>query len=228
MGPPAAPTLLRCSPRPVLCRARTEIPIGDTFPAVTNTTYVAPSASLVGDVNVGDACYIGYGAVLRGDEAAVNVHLKSRIGDGAVLATAKSVATGLNAETFVGNYSTVGAGCVLRSATLDGFCVVGDNSVLGEGSIMEECSELEAGSVLPAGHRVPAGEVYGGNPATFVRMLSKTEAFERRTAAQEAYTMITTAHRDEFLPVGSEWKDAEARREALAKLLASKDPALAA
>ena len=148
------------------------------------------------------------GAVLRGDEAAVNVHLKSRIGDGAVLATAKSVATGLNAETFVGNYSTVGAGCVLRSATLDGFCVVGDNSVLGEGSIMEECSELEAGSVLPAGHRVPAGEVYGGNPAAPVRKLSKEEIDHHKHSA-EMTAVLAAKHEEEFLPYGTLYQQRE-------------------
>ena len=106
--------------------------------------------------------------------------LQARIGDRSVLSAAAAVATGMNAETVVGNMCSVGAGCLLRSATLDAFAVVGDGCVLEEGTIMEECSELLPGSVLPAGYRVPAGEVYGGAPAEFVRELSKYEAFERR------------------------------------------------
>ena len=88
--------------------------------------------------------------------------LQARIGDRSVLSAAAAVATGMNAETVVGNMCSVGAGCLLRSATLDAFAVVGDGCVLEEGTIMEECSELLPGSVLPAGYRVPAGEVYGG------------------------------------------------------------------
>lgn len=148
--------------------------------------------------------------------------LQARIGDRSVLSAAAAVATGMNAETVVGNMCSVGAGCLLRSATLDAFAVVGDGCVLEEGTIMEECSELLPGSVLPAGYRVPAGEVYGGAPAEFVRELSKYEAFERRRHANDAYASNTVAHRDEFLPNGGPWKESEARREELRELLDQK------
>lgn len=84
--------------------------------------------------------------------------------------------TGLMAATVIGRYCTVGQGCLLRSATIENECIVGDRSILLEGSLMENHSVLAPGSVLPPGRLVPAGQLWAGNPARFVRDLTKDEA----------------------------------------------------
>jgi carbonic anhydrase/acetyltransferase-like protein (isoleucine patch superfamily) len=84
--------------------------------------------------------------------------------------------TGLSAATVIGRYCTVGQGCLLRSATIEHECIVGDRSILLEGSLMESHSVLAPGSVLPPGRLVPARQLWAGNPARFVRDLTKDEA----------------------------------------------------
>ena len=59
-------------------RSRQQIPLGELYPSVANSSFVAPNATLVGDVNVGDGCYVGYGVVLRGDQSPVEIYHKVR------------------------------------------------------------------------------------------------------------------------------------------------------
>ena len=70
---------------------------------------------------------------------------------------------------------TIGQGCLLRSATVESECLIGDRSVLLEGSLVESHAVLAPGSVLPPGRLVPGGQLWAGNPARYVRDLTKDE-----------------------------------------------------
>ena len=83
--------------------------------------------------------------------------------------------TGLSAATVIGKYVTVGQGCLLRSATVEDKVVIGDRSILMEGCLVESNSVLAPGTVLPPGRLVPSGQLWAGNPARYVRDLSKDE-----------------------------------------------------
>lgn len=95
--------------------------------------------------------------------------------------------TGLSAATTVGRYVTIGQGCVLRSATIEDEVLIGEKCVLMEGSLVENHSILAPGSVLPPGRLVPSGQLWAGNPAKFVRELTKDEASLQ-------YLLYHTAH----------------------------------
>ena len=110
--------------------------------------------------------------------------------------------TGFSARTFIGDYVTIGQGCILRACTVEDNSVVGDGCILQEGSLVDRDAMLEPGSLLPSGARVPSGEVYGGSPAAFVRKLSKDELAEFKVTA-EATSSLATKHADEFLPYGT-------------------------
>lgn len=127
---------------------------------------------------------------------------------------ARSSPTGLSAATEIGRNVTIGQGCVLRSVVIADECVVGDKCLLLEGSMMEKNSVLAPGSVLPPGKRVPSGQVWGGNPARFVRNLTKDEKAEIPVLAQAIYP-ITEKHADEFLPVSGAYIEAENLRKIL-------------
>lgn len=115
------------------------------------------------------------GCVLRGDLNRIRVSNFSNIQDRTVIHAARSSPTGLSAATTIGEYVTVGPGCVIRSCKIGDRCVIGEKSVLMEGSVIEKEAIMEAGSVLPPGKYVPAGEVWGGNPAKFIRKCTNDE-----------------------------------------------------
>jgi len=122
--------------------------------------YIAPTAVLIGDVEVGAGASVWFGAVLRGDEAAIKVGDGANIQDNVVVHCAHDLPTLIERNASVGH-----------SALLEG-CVVEQGAVVGMGATMLQRSRLGAGSMLAAGavlgegKSVPAGHLAAGVPAT--------------------------------------------------------------
>lgn len=83
--------------------------------------------------------------------------------------------TGLSAQTRIGMYVSVGQACVLRSTTIEDECIIGNKCVLMEGSLVEKNSILAPGTVVAPGRLIPSGQLWSGNPARFVRDLTRDE-----------------------------------------------------
>ena len=122
--------------------------------------YIAPTAVLIGDIEVGAGASVWFGAVLRGDEAAI------KVGDGANIQDNVVVHCAHDLPTLIGRNATIG-----HAALLEG-CVVEEGAVVGMGATMLQRSRLGAGSMLAAGavlgegKSVPAGHLAAGVPAT--------------------------------------------------------------
>jgi carbonic anhydrase/acetyltransferase-like protein (isoleucine patch superfamily) len=147
-------------------------------PRVHRDAYVAPTAVLIGDVEVGPGASIWFGVVLRGDESTITVGAGSNVQDNSVIHCAADL------PTVIGQNVTIG-----HQALLEG-CVVEDGAVVGMGSIMLQRSRLGAGSmlaagaVLPEGREVPPGHLAAGVPALVKKPLSGSSAsWVTRTAA---------------------------------------------
>ena len=142
-----------------------EFELGGLRPQVHPDAYIAPTAVLIGDVHVAQHASIWFGAVLRADEAAIEIGEGANVQDNAVLHCAKNLPTILEKNASVGH-----------SAQLEG-CVVEEGAVVGMGATMLQRSRLGAGSMLAAGAvlqegaHVPAGHLAAGVPATVKRPL---------------------------------------------------------
>ena len=108
----------------------------------------------------------------------------TNIGDRTVIQSAAINPTGFSARTYIGDFVTVGQGCILRACTVDDKSVIGDGCIIQEGALVDRAAMLEPRSLLPAGARVPSGEVWGGSPAAFIRKLSKEEVTEHEQGAE--------------------------------------------
>jgi carbonic anhydrase/acetyltransferase-like protein (isoleucine patch superfamily) len=126
--------------------------------------YLAPNASIVGDVTIGDQCSIWFNAVLRGDVNRIRIGNKVNVQDGAVIHC-----TYQKAETIIGNNVSIGHHAIVHG------CTVQDNVLIGMGAIIMDHSEIgtnsivAAGAVVLEGTRVEAGTVYGGVPARKIK-----------------------------------------------------------
>jgi len=185
-----------------LCRHRALMNLYDQRPKLSSGVFVAPNASVIGSVEIQDHSSVWYGAVIRADQSSIHVGGFSSIGDRTVIQSAAINPTGFSARTYIGDYVTIGQGCIMRACTVDDNSVVGDGCIIQEGALVDRNAKLEAGSLLPSGARVPSGEVYGGSPAAFVRKLSKEELTEFQVTA-EATSNLAAKHADEFLPYGT-------------------------
>jgi carbonic anhydrase/acetyltransferase-like protein (isoleucine patch superfamily) len=174
-------------------------------PFKTNDTFIAPSASVIGDVTNWDQSSVWYKAVVRADSThSITIGFSSSVGEGSVVNTLSSSAeleSGLPPDMHVGHFVTIGSGCVLKSCRIDDLVVVGDKSTILEGSLVENHVILEAGTVVAPYQRIPSGQKWAGNPATFVAELTPEE---RESIKGKAIKIHETAkeHILEFLPYG--------------------------
>lgn len=190
------------------------IPLGQWLPKVAVDAYVAPNVVLAGQVTVWDGSSVWNGAVLRGDLNKITVGFCSNVQERCVVHAAWSSPTGLPAQTLIDRYVTVGAYSLLRSCTIEPECIIGQHSILMEGSLVETRSILEAGSVLPPGRRIPSGELWGGNPARFIRTLTNEETLEIPKLAV-AINHLSGDYFSEFLPYSTIYLEVEKFKKSL-------------
>lgn len=175
-------------------------------PFVTNDTFIAPTASVIGDVTNWDQSSVWYGAVVRADAShSITIGFKSSIGEGSVVTTLRKNATlqtGFPPVCHVGHYVTVGAGSVLKSCRIDDLVIIGEKSTILEGALVEANTILEPGTVVPPYARIPSGQKWGGNPARFISHLTPNELDSIKKASLEVQERAKE-HLTEFLPVGN-------------------------
>jgi len=176
---------------------------------VATDAFVAPNASVVGRVALGAKSSVWYGAVVRGDLNTVTIGKYSAIQDRAVIHTAASVEGHVEAHAVVGNYVVVGPGALLQSCTLQDYAVVGAGAVVMEGALVESHARVGEGAVVHPGRRIPSGQLWAGNPAVFVRDLTKGEIAEAEGHAEEV-SKDAEEHSAEFLPYTTAYRQAEA------------------
>lgn len=135
-------------------------------PTIADDTFVAPSASLIGDVTIGKASSVWYGAIVRGDVNTVTIGDCTSICDGAVIHVAKIQG---DIPTTIGDRVLVRSRAMIHAATIGHGCVVGENAQVLDGSVVHDRSFVEPASIVTPGTVIPSGQVWGGSPASYVR-----------------------------------------------------------
>ena len=173
-----------------------EFELGGKRPSVHPDAYIAPTAVLIGDVDIGAGASVWFGAVLRADEAQIKVGAGANVQDNAVIHCAKNLPTLIEENASVGH-----------SAQLEG-CVVEQDAVVGMGATMLQRSRLGKGSLLAAGavlgegSEVPAGHMAAGVPATVRKPLDGSSGNWVGITAQH-YRDRAVAYREKLRPISS-------------------------
>ncbi|MDN2568199.1 phenylacetic acid degradation protein PaaY [Aquibium sp. A9E412] len=152
-------------------------------PVVHPTSFLHPTASLIGDVIVGPGCYIAAGASLRGDFGRIVVAGDSSIQDCCTLHT------GADSDCVIGRGATVGHGAVVHGATVGENALVGMNAVILDGAVIGAECLVAALSLVKSGMRAPARSLIAGNPARLVRTLP-AEAIVWKNDGDGAYQRL--------------------------------------
>jgi carbonic anhydrase/acetyltransferase-like protein (isoleucine patch superfamily) len=138
----------------------------DREPTVSSTAWIAPTATLVGDVRVEDDASIWYGAVLRADFGPIVLRRGANVQDGSVLHG------GTQPVTEIGEGATVGHLCVVHGAVIAAEALIGNGATVLDGAVIGRRALVAAGSVVPPGMIVPAGMLAVGAPARIAREVS--------------------------------------------------------
>jgi len=162
-------------------------PLFSLKPSLAMGTFVAPTASIVGDVEIGGQSAVWYGATLRGDLSQVRVGENTVIGE-------HSVITG---KTQVGNRVYIGGKTVLQDCIIHNNVRIGEFSSIHEGSVIEDGAILLENTRVYQGVVIPSGQVWGGSPAEFIRNVTDAD---RMAFAQVLTNELKRArtHAEEF------------------------------
>ena len=145
-------------------------PFGSKTPRLGEGAFVAPSASVIGDVIIGARSSIWYGAVLRGDVESIRIGDETSIQDNTVIHVDSS-----GFSTVVGNRVTVGHSVVLHGCRVDDNALIGIGSIVLNGAEVGEGAMVAAGSLVTPGTKIPAGMLALGSPARVKRPLTEEE-----------------------------------------------------
>jgi carbonic anhydrase/acetyltransferase-like protein (isoleucine patch superfamily) len=159
-------------------------------PRVDETAFVAPTATLVGDVIVEAGASIWYGAVLRADYAPVIVRAGANVQDGAVLHGPPGL------TTDVGRGATVAHNCVVHGAVLGEECLIANGSIVLDAARIGARSLVAAGSVVAANTEIPPGVLAAGSPAVVKRPIDGSPAQFWVDANPSAYAELAQRHLD--------------------------------
>jgi len=144
--------------------------VAPALPGANN--FIAPSASVIGNVTIGEHSSIWYGATVRGDVNTVKIGQKTSIGDRAVVHVAKIQG---DFPTQIGNNVTIGANAIVHACTIEDLVVIGESAQVMDGATISSNSVIAPASIVTPGTKVPGGELWSGSPAKKERVLTSDE-----------------------------------------------------
>jgi carbonic anhydrase/acetyltransferase-like protein (isoleucine patch superfamily) len=156
-------------------------------PEISSTAWIAPTATLVGDVTVGDDASVWYGAVLRADFGPVVIRRGANVQDGSILHG------GSAPVTEVGEGATIGHLCVLHGAVIGAEALIGNGATVLDGAVIGDHALVAAGATVAPGMSVPPGMLAVGTPARVVREITGT-AKEWVDTNPEVYRQLARRH----------------------------------
>lgn len=132
-------------------------------PQIGSDTYISETALVIGDIKIGNNCYIGHGAILRGDYGTIEIGNGSAIEEGVVIHSAP------NKTCFIGDNVTIGHGAIIHSKFIGNFSTIGMGAIVSLGAEVGGNSIIAEGSVVKTDQKIPEDTVAGGNPAKLIR-----------------------------------------------------------
>jgi carbonic anhydrase/acetyltransferase-like protein (isoleucine patch superfamily) len=135
-------------------------------PKIGRNVFIAPTAVIIGNVEIGDNASIWYGVVLRGDEGRIVIGAGSNVQDNSVIHTTPHLPTILEEDV------TIGHGALLEGCTVHRGAVVGMGAIVLHQASIGEQAMIAAGAVVTPGTEIPARALAAGSPAVVKKELS--------------------------------------------------------
>ncbi len=154
---------------------------GERVPSVGDGTYVSETAQVIGNVAIGKNCYVGHGAILRGDYGTITIGDESVIEEGVVVHAPP------DEHCSIGNRVVVGHGAIIHARS------IGDSALIGMGAVLSIRSDIGTqaivaeGSVVRHGQIVPPSAMMAGNPSRKVREITRKD-LDRHKYSIDLYT----------------------------------------
>jgi carbonic anhydrase/acetyltransferase-like protein (isoleucine patch superfamily) len=154
-------------------------------PAMKINTWIAPTASVIGNVTMGEDVSIWFGAVVRGDVHYITIGDRSNIQDLSMVHVThyKKEDMSDGNPTIIGNDVTVGHRVMLHGCTIEDACLIGMSATILDGAVIGKESIVGAGALVTKNKKFPPRSLIMGSPAKVVRELSDAEVAELYASA---------------------------------------------
>ncbi|SHG76717.1 gamma carbonic anhydrase family protein [Pedobacter caeni] len=146
------------------------LPVKDKHPKWDENCFIAPNATIVGDVVMGKNCSVWFNAVIRGDVNSITIGDDSNIQDGAVIH-----ATYLKAATVIGNRVSVGHNAIVHGCILKDHILVGMGAIIMDNAVVEPYCIIAAGAVVLENTHCETGYIYAGTPAKKIKPITEEQ-----------------------------------------------------
>lgn len=140
------------------------LPVEDKFPKFGDNCFIAPNATIVGDVIMGDDCSIWFNAVIRGDVNFIVMGNKVNVQDGACIHC-----TYQRFGTTIGNNVSIGHNAIVHGCTLHDNTLIGMGAIIMDGAVVNSNTLIAAGAVVLEGTICESGSIYAGVPAKKIK-----------------------------------------------------------
>jgi len=148
------------------------------MPVIGHNCFLAPNATITGDVHLGNRCTVWFQAVIRGDVHSIRIGEQTNIQDGAIIH-----ATYHKASTQIGSRVSIGHQAMIHGCTLHDHVLVGMGAIILDNAVVESYCLIAAGSVVLEGTVCESGHLYAGVPARKIKPLTEEQkALIDRTA----------------------------------------------
>lgn len=139
-------------------------------PRIAPDAWIAPTAVVSGNVEIGAQSSVWFHCTLRGDISPIRIGARSNVQDGSVLHI-----SGSTMPCIIGDDVTIGHGAIVHAATVKNHGFVGMGAIVLDGAVIEARGMLAAGGLLAPGKMIGAGELWAGSPARLVRVMTTEE-----------------------------------------------------
>ncbi|MCY1508691.1 Protein YrdA [compost metagenome] len=143
------------------------LPVKRISPEWGESCFIAPNATIVGDVKIGNGCSVWFNAVIRGDVNSIIIGDETNIQDGAVIH-----ATYLKAATAIGNRVSVGHNAIVHGCTVKDHVLIGMGAIVMDHAVVEAFCIIAAGSVILENSICESGYLYAGTPAKKIKPIT--------------------------------------------------------
>lgn len=147
------------------------LPYRGVTPKLGNDVYIAETAVVAGDVEIGDDSSVWFNCVVRGDVNNVTIGKRTNIQDGTVIHVSSTLQ-----GTYIGDDVTVGHMALLHACTIEDGAFIGMQACVMDGAIVQSGAMVAAGALVTPGKVVEPGQLWAGSPAKFMRDLAENEA----------------------------------------------------
>jgi carbonic anhydrase/acetyltransferase-like protein (isoleucine patch superfamily) len=144
------------------------LPVKGVYPQIPGDCYLAPNATVVGDVVMGAECSVWFNAVVRGDVNSIRIGDRVNIQDGACIHC-----TYQKTQTVIGNNVSIGHHAIVHGCTVEDNVLIGMGAIIMDGARIGSNSIIAAGAVVLENTEVPPGSIFAGVPAKKVRDISQ-------------------------------------------------------